>query len=68
MKFLKKFQKQTEYQSYKNGDDFIKPNVTYVASMRKVFFTPRTNTSKYTIFEVTDGEFETTDGKFEVLK
>jgi hypothetical protein len=70
MKYLRKFETKAEYIAYKNSEDFIKPNVTYVASNRKVFFTPIKNTtdSEYTIFEVSDGEFEVTDGTFEVLK
>lgn len=64
MKYLKKFETEAEYTAYKNSEDFITPNVTYVVSNNVVYMT----SDDYTIFEVADGEFEVTDGTFEVLK
>lgn len=64
MKYLKKFETEAEYTAYKNSEDFIMPNVTYVVSNNVVYMT----SDGYTIFEVTDGEFEVTDGTFKVLK
>ena len=64
MKYLKKFETKAEYIAYKNSENFITPNVSYVVSNNAVYMTK----DNYTIFEVTDGEFEVTDGTFKVLK
>ena len=64
MKYLKKFETGAEYTAFKNSEDFITPNVTYVVSNNIVYMT----SDDYTIFEVVDGEFEVTDGTFEIIK
>ena len=62
MKYIKKFETEAEFEAYKNGEDFITPNVTYITSTKKVF------TFNHVRFEVSDGEFEVTDGIFTVLQ
>ena len=32
MKYLRKFETEAEYIAYKNSEDFITPNVTYITS------------------------------------
>lgn len=62
MKYLKKFETEAEYIIYRNSEDFIAPNVTYITSYKDVVMT------NHNAFEVSDGEFEVTDGTFKVLK
>lgn len=64
MKYIKKFNTEAEYLAYKNSENFITPNVTYVVANDGVHMTPDNSE----IFEVADGAFETTDGYFKVLK
>ena len=63
MKYFKKFEEESEYIAYRNSENFITPNVTLIASNKKVFMTNR-----FEDFEVSDGVFEVTDGIFKVLK
>ena len=61
MKYIKKFETEAEFDAYKNSDDFITPNVTYITSTKKVIM------FNHIRFEVSDDEFEVTDGIFTVL-
>lgn len=38
MKHLTKFQQDIEYQSFKEGEDFVTPNVSYVVDIDKCYF------------------------------
>ena len=40
MKHLKLFQTEAEYSDYKNGSDFITPNVSYTVNSTKVYYSP----------------------------
>lgn len=40
MKHLKLFQTETEYTTYKNGGDFVTPNVSYAVDNTKTFYNP----------------------------
>lgn len=40
MKYLKLFNSTTEYDTFKNGEEYILPNVSYVANDKVVMFTP----------------------------
>jgi hypothetical protein len=41
MKYLKYFEEASAYASYKNGSDFILPNVSYVEDIKVVYYNPR---------------------------
>ena len=61
MKYLKKFETETEFEAYKNSEDFITPNVTYITSNKKI------DMYNHIVFKVSDGsEFEAIDGIFQV--
>ena len=40
MKYLKYFEKVSAYESYKNGSDYILPNVSYVVGTEGVYYDP----------------------------
>ena len=63
MKFLKTFQTEAEYEAYKNSEEFVEPNVAFVTSTKKTYFS-----HKYTLFKVADGDFETSDDTLKVLR
>lgn len=45
MKYLKYFQQNSEYQTYKESADFITPNVSYAVDSTKVFYNPGSDSS-----------------------
>ena len=53
MKHLKLFQTEAEYTTYKNGSDYITPNVSYAVDSTKVFYNPR-ETKLVCTYNVTD--------------
>jgi hypothetical protein len=40
MKYLKYFEEASAYEAYKNGSDFITPNVSYVEDIKVVYYNP----------------------------
>ena len=40
MKYLKKFNTQTQYESFKGGIDFVLPNVSYITGENSINYTP----------------------------
>lgn len=38
MKYLKYFQENSEYTWYKNGSDYVLPNVSYVVSTNGIYY------------------------------
>jgi hypothetical protein len=40
MKHIKKFKKKTDYETFKNSNEFIKPNVSYCSSEKQLFYNP----------------------------
>ena len=40
MKHLKLFQTEAEYTAYKNGNDFVTPNVSYIVDSTNTFYNP----------------------------
>ena len=40
MKYLKYFEETDAYEAYKNGSDFITPNVSYTVDTKKVYYNP----------------------------
>jgi hypothetical protein len=49
MKYLKKFQTETEYNSYKNGDEYKTPNLSAIVELKKVRFNKRATLPSFTI-------------------
>jgi hypothetical protein len=41
MKYLKLFQKESDYQSFTENDDFVTPNVSFAQEENKVFYNPK---------------------------
>ena len=41
MKYLKRFEKIQEYESYKNGSDYVLPNVSYVKETKGMAYEPK---------------------------
>jgi hypothetical protein len=53
MKYLKYFKTEADYTTYKDGEDFILPNVSYVVDANSVFYhVVKTETGDYKIFLV----------------
>ena len=38
MKYLKYFEQASAYEAYKNGSDFVTPNVSYVVETEDVYY------------------------------
>lgn len=58
MKYLKYFEQASAYETYKNGSDYILPNVSYIVETEDVAFTaPIAIPSDYEVFKVREGEF-----------
>jgi hypothetical protein len=45
MKYLKKFNQESEYQNFKISDEFILPNVSLIINDNKVLFNPLSSNS-----------------------
>ena len=45
MKYLKYFETEAEYTAYKDGDDFVIPNVSYTADNNVIYYNPGSNSS-----------------------
>lgn len=41
MKYLKYFKQVSAYEAYKNGSDFITPNVSYIEEIKGVSYIPK---------------------------
>jgi hypothetical protein len=41
MKYLKYFEQASAYEAYKNGSDFITPNVSYVKETKDISYEPK---------------------------
>lgn len=50
MKHLKLFENTQSYDNFKNGDDFILPNVSYILEGSKLFYNPYSNLKNGTIY------------------
>ena len=50
MKYLKYFETDAAYASYKNGSDYVLPNVSYVLDGSKLFYNPYYNLKNGTIY------------------
>ncbi len=46
-KYLKRFSTHTEYETYINGDDVLKPNVSYCEDNNEVHYNPFVLTYEY---------------------
>ena len=58
MKYLKYFELTSAYEAYKNGGNYILPNVSYIVETEDVAFTaPIVIPSDYEVFNVREGEF-----------
>ena len=42
MKYLKRFNKTSDYEAFKNGKDYVTPNVTYISEIKGFRFNPKT--------------------------
>lgn len=42
MKYLKKFQTNADYQAFKNGDDWVTPNVSVIEETSELAYNPYT--------------------------
>ena len=40
MKYLKYFEEASEYEAYKNGSDYVTPNVSYVVETKGINYEP----------------------------
>jgi hypothetical protein len=66
-KYLKFFNEDTDYQAFKEGEEYILPNVSYAVNDNKVFFNKSDNEMDYYLsFKATDGVFNTTEGELKV--
>lgn len=63
-KYLKLFQNVSDYETYKNGEEFLLPNVSFIVNEETVHFNP--DMSGYELFETIDGGFCVTEGDFYV--
>lgn len=55
MKHLKLFETEAEYNAYKNGDNFVTPNVSYAEDSTKVYYSPHEEETRLTIcYDVQD--------------
>ena len=59
MKYLKLFNTETDYQSYKNGSGFITPNVSYINNA-SVYYNPRV--IKLITFKIADRTHQAEEG------
>ena len=50
MKYLKKFEVASEYDAFKNGKDYVLPNVSWIAA---------SNTVMYGILKTEEGDYKT---------
>jgi hypothetical protein len=55
MKYLKYFEEASAYEAYKNGSNFILPNVSYVERSKNVTFSP--NKYDYLTIEALEDDF-----------
>jgi hypothetical protein len=42
MKYIKRFNKTSDYETFKSGEDYITPNVTYISEIKGFRFNPKT--------------------------
>lgn len=54
MKYLKKFQNHTQYETYINGDNVSLPNVSLCVQQDEVHYTPMPETRIITVINITD--------------
>ena len=62
MKHLKYFETEAEYNAYKNGSDFVLPNVSYVEEVNGVVFNPYVDSSSpnlVCVYDIVDTSRET---------
>jgi hypothetical protein len=62
MKYLKYFEEASAYEAYKNGSDFILPNVSYVADTKDVKFNPNAASANLIEFTVEGTPYQAEEG------
>lgn len=65
MKHIKFFENITQYESYKNGSDFVLPNVSYVEELKGISFNPNVEPSSPNLVCVYD--ITNTSGKIQIM-
>lgn len=56
MKYLKSFNKESDYQSFTESDDFVTPNVSFAKEENKVFYNPKM--AEYVTFTIRQEKHE----------
>ena len=59
MKYIKLFKSHSDYETFKQSEDFVTPNVSYCVAENEVHYNPLANADKYLTFEaLKDGTFK----------